>query len=73
MPNRKFNAALSRGQPILLMSDRGGGGRAGFSHVRDVNAETHNHPFGDIYAEREGQPYLIGVKTRNMKQKGRRL
>ena len=39
--------------------------RAGFSKVRDVNVETFNHPFGDIYAERAGKPYLIGVKTRN--------
>src|SRR6266536_3232229 len=38
---------------------------AGFSGVRDVNAETHHHPFGDIYAERSGERYLIGVKTRN--------
>ena len=39
--------------------------RAGFSKVRDVNVETFNHPFGDIYAERAGMRYLIGVKTRN--------
>jgi hypothetical protein len=38
---------------------------AGFSDVRDVNVETHHHPFGDIYAERAGERYLIGVKTRN--------
>ncbi|BCH27961.1 hypothetical protein [Mesorhizobium sp. L-8-3] len=42
--------------------------RAGFSTVRDVNAETFNHPFGDIYAERAGERYLIGVKTRNKYQ-----
>jgi hypothetical protein len=41
---------------------------AGFSNVRDVNAETHNHPFGDIYAERSGKRYLVGVKTRNKYQ-----
>jgi len=40
----------------------------GFSNVRDVNVETHNHPFGDIYAERSGKPYLVGVKTRNKYQ-----
>jgi predicted transport protein len=39
--------------------------RAGFRNVRDVNAESANHPFGDIVAERDGVRYLIGVKTRN--------
>ena len=38
---------------------------AGFENVRDINAETFNHPFGDVYAERDGERYLIGVKTRN--------
>lgn len=38
---------------------------AGFMQERDVNAETCNHPFGDIYAERDGVRYLISVKTRN--------
>lgn len=42
--------------------------KAGFANVRDVNVETHNHPFGDIYAERSGKRYLIGVKTRNKYQ-----
>jgi hypothetical protein len=42
--------------------------RAGFSNVRDMNAESFNHPFGDIYAERDGEPHLIGVKTRNKYQ-----
>ncbi|CAN0512214.1 unnamed protein product, partial [Phaeothamnion confervicola] len=23
---------------------------SGFSNVRDINAETANHPFGDLYA-----------------------
>jgi hypothetical protein len=42
--------------------------RAGFRNIRDMNAETFNHPFGDIYAERGGARYLIGVKTRNKYQ-----
>jgi hypothetical protein len=42
--------------------------RAGFRNVRDMNAETVNNPFGDIYAERDGARYLIGVKTRNKYQ-----
>jgi hypothetical protein len=42
---------------------------SGFAHARDVNVQTHNHPFGDIYAERGSQYFLIGVKTRCMYQK----
>jgi hypothetical protein len=42
--------------------------RAGFRNVRDMNVESFNHPFGDIYAERDGVRYLIGVKTRNKYQ-----
>jgi hypothetical protein len=38
---------------------------ANFANVRDLNAATVNHPFGDISAERNGVRYLIGVKTRN--------
>jgi hypothetical protein len=37
---------------------------AKFSNVRDMNEATANHPFGDIYAERNGKRYLLGVKTR---------
>jgi hypothetical protein len=33
-----------------------------------MNAEFSNHPFGDIYAERQGVCYMIGVKTRNKHQ-----
>lgn len=42
--------------------------RAGFQNVRDMNAESANHPFGDIFAERDGMRCLIGVKTRNKYQ-----
>jgi len=38
---------------------------SGFVNAMDVIAETHNHPFGDIYAERGRERFLIGVKTRN--------
>lgn len=38
--------------------------KSGFLNARDANQETHNHPFGDVYAERGGIRYLIGVKTR---------
>ena len=33
-----------------------------------MNAETVNHSFGDIYAERDGARYLIGIKTGNKYQ-----
>jgi hypothetical protein len=42
--------------------------RSGFGNVRDMNAESVNHPFGDIFAERNGGRFLIGVKTRNKHQ-----
>jgi hypothetical protein len=42
--------------------------RAGLLNARDMNAESFNHPFGDIYAERLGVRYMIGVKTRNKYQ-----
>jgi len=42
---------------------------SGFTQARDVNAQTHNHPFGDIYAEHGPSRVLIGVKTRCMYQK----
>jgi hypothetical protein len=47
---------------LVLLKD------AQFKGVRDVNAETHNHPFGDIYAERGVARFVIGVKTRNKYQ-----
>ena len=36
---------------------------AQFNGVRDVNAETHNHPFGDIYAERGRARFVIGSQN----------
>jgi hypothetical protein len=42
--------------------------RAGFGNLRDMNAESFNHPFGDICAVRDGVRYLIGVKARNKYQ-----
>jgi hypothetical protein len=41
---------------------------SGFSNVRDINAETANHPFGDLYAEHGKDRFVIGVKTRNRYQ-----
>jgi hypothetical protein len=37
-------------------------------NIRDMNESTANHPFGDIYAERNGERYLLGVRTRNKYQ-----
>jgi hypothetical protein len=48
---------------LILLKD------AQFSGVKDLNAETHNHPFADIYAEFAPERFVIGVKTRNMYQK----
>lgn len=39
-----------------------------FKNAKNVNGQTHNHPFGDIYAERGRNRFLIGVKTRNKYQ-----
>ena len=38
--------------------------KAKFSAIRDLN-KPKNHKFADIYAERNGVRYVIGVKTRN--------
>jgi hypothetical protein len=39
-----------------------------FKNAKDVNEQTHNHPFGDILSELRSERFLIGVKTRNMYQ-----
>ena len=41
---------------------------SGFKNAKDVNEQTHNHPFGDIFSELRSERFLIGVKTRNMYQ-----
>ena len=38
---------------------------AGFTSIRNLNETRKNFPFGDIYAERDGQRYVISVKIRN--------
>lgn len=40
-------------------------GRAGFLYVRDLNSDAANHPFADVFAERGGERFIVGVKTRN--------
>jgi len=62
---RKALGDWGEAKALELMSRLG----SGFSRARDVNAETHNHPFGDIYAEHGQSRVLIGVKTRCMYQK----
>src|ERR1700730_1328599 len=47
---------------LILLKD------AQFSNGRDINLETHNHPFGDVYAEEGPGRFVLGVKTRNMYQ-----
>lgn len=36
----------------------------GFLKVRNLNTEHPNHPYVDLYAERNGEKYVISVKTR---------
>jgi hypothetical protein len=38
---------------------------AGFTSIRNLNETRKNFPFGDIYAERDAQKYVISVKIRN--------
>src|SRR5262249_46846830 len=65
MTEHERRQALGRwgeGKALVLLKD------AGFTSVRDINAETHNHPFGDIYAELRQARFVTGVKTRNKYQ-----
>lgn len=36
-----------------------------FNNINDLNKIIHNFPFADFSAERNGEKYLISVKTRN--------
>ena len=42
--------------------------RNGFMNVQSLNAEQANHSYADIYAEKDGERYVISVKTRNKLQ-----
>lgn len=44
--------------------------RNGFTHVHNLNVKQANHSYADIYAEKDGQKYVISVKTRNKLQAG---
>lgn len=39
--------------------------RNGFTNVENFNNRRKNHAYADIYAERNGERYVISVKTRN--------
>lgn len=45
----------------------------GFENIKNLNTTQHNHPFGDLLAERDGKKYLISVKARNEKKDDGRL
>ena len=45
----------------------------GFTNVRNLKLERNNHPYADIVAEKEGNKYLISVKTRNENQQNGKL
>ena len=42
--------------------------RNGFTNIQNLNDELANHRYADIYAEKDGQRYVISVKTRNKLQ-----
>lgn len=42
--------------------------RNGFTNIKNLNDEQANHIYADIYAERDGEQYVISVKARNKNQ-----
>jgi hypothetical protein len=41
----------------------------GFEKIQNLNDITMNFPFADLYAEKDGENYVISVKARNKYQK----
>ncbi len=39
--------------------------RNGFTNIENLNNKRKNHAYADIYAEKNGERYVISVKTRN--------
>jgi hypothetical protein len=39
-----------------------------FTNFKILNGQKKNHPFADLYAERDGEKFWISVKTRNKYQ-----
>jgi hypothetical protein len=46
---------------------------ASFEKIVNLNDKNMNYPYADLYAEKEGQRYVISVKARNKFQKDKRL
>ncbi len=44
-----------------------------FEKIVNLNDKKMNYPYADLYAEKEGQRYVISVKARNKYQKDKRL
>jgi hypothetical protein len=69
LTNRQRTAALGRWgelKSLVLLE------RAGFTTLRDLNHPAPHHPFADVLAHKDGDPYIIGVKTRcKFKENGR--
>lgn len=40
-----------------------------FERVVNLNDKKRNHPFADLYAEKEGKKYVISIKARNKYQR----
>ena len=45
----------------------------GFNNIRNLNDQKRNFPYADLYAERDGQKYVISVKARNRYENNGRL
>jgi hypothetical protein len=45
----------------------------GFVAVRNLNCDSMNYPYGDLYAVKGGVNYIISVRTRNKLQRNGRL
>ncbi len=39
--------------------------RNGFTNIENLNNKRKNYAYADIYAEKDGERYVISVKTRN--------
>ncbi len=45
----------------------------GFINIKNLNDQKRNYPYADLYAEREGNKYVISVKARNRYENNGRL
>jgi hypothetical protein len=44
-----------------------------FEKIENLNDQQMNYPFADLYAEKEGEKYVISIKARNKYQKNNKL